>query len=493
MKKNVLALSIAAAVAGLGAMGSAHAIDTVLVPGADVDGLIAGKVLPAGAAAATGLARSATGTGNLLVVPYYTAQGTNATLVNLVNTDEVNGKAVKLRFRGAANSDDVFDFQVFLSPADVWTANISASADGFAQILSNDNSCMKGLTKGVATKFSTLRTGGGTNGNSTREGYLEILNMADIPAVNTVVSTTGVAIATGANAVYNGVLHNAGTATCAGLTGLDSGNLNGLSYPTTGLAANWIIINLATAAAFGGEADAAALTGGAPAVGNIVYFPQTNVLVGTEVAPAFTADDLLTSGKVLALQQDLPDLSTPYVSSVVSPLAQSNLLAGAFLSATVGDEYLVDSATLKIGAATDIVYSFPTRRYSVTTAAATLAGKPTTAFAGATFSGSCLVGITVKAYDQNEQTPSTVVPSPSAIPQFCGEVGVAGVNQVIATGGTTAVLGANISSQGLDATYNAGWLKVGFGRPLPVLGGRFTIAASGTSNFGVNSRHITLN
>ncbi|GAB4397007.1 MAG: hypothetical protein OHK0048_03800 [Rhodoferax sp.] len=492
MKKNVLALSIAAAVAGLGAMGSAHAIDTVVVPGADVAGLVAGKVLPAGAAAATGLARSNKSAGNLLVVPYYTAQGANATLVNLVNTDEVNGKAVKLRFRGAANSDDVFDFQVFLSPADVWTANISASADGFAQILSNDNSCMKGLSKGVPAKFSTLRTGG-TSGNSTREGYLEILNMADIPPVNTVVTATGVATAAGANAVYNGVLHNAGTATCAGLAGLDSGNLNGLSYPTTGLSANWIIINLSTAAAFGGEADAVELTGGAPAVGNIVYFPQTNVLVGTAAAAAFTADDLLTTGKVLALQQDLPDLSTPYVPSVVSPLAQANLLAGAFLSTTVGDEYLVDSATLKIGAATDIVYSFPTRRYSLTTAAATLNGKPGTAYAGATFNGTCLVGITVKSYDQNEQTPSTVVPSPSPIPQFCGEVGVAGVNQVIATGGTTAVLGANISAQGWDATYNAGWLKVGFGRPLPVLGGRFTIAASGNSNFGVNNRHITLN
>ena len=35
-----------------------------------------------------------------------------ATLLNLINTDTVRGKAVKVRFRGAANSDDVYDFQV---------------------------------------------------------------------------------------------------------------------------------------------------------------------------------------------------------------------------------------------------------------------------------------------------------------------------------------------------------------------------------------------
>ena len=111
MKKNVLALSIATAVVGFA--GSAHAIGTI-----------------GGAATATQLTFGDTGIGHMLLVPYFSTQNGNATLLSLVNTDTVNGKAVKVRFRGAKNSDDIFDFQVFLSPGDVWTANVSQNADG---------------------------------------------------------------------------------------------------------------------------------------------------------------------------------------------------------------------------------------------------------------------------------------------------------------------------------------------------------------------------
>src|SRR5690554_6768852 len=103
MKKNLLALSVAAA-------------------------------LGAGASAANAYeAFGVEGTGNSLVIPYYTVQGGNNTLINIVNTDTENGKAVKVRFRGAERSDDVFDFQVFLSPDDMWTANVSMGPDGRAR------------------------------------------------------------------------------------------------------------------------------------------------------------------------------------------------------------------------------------------------------------------------------------------------------------------------------------------------------------------------
>jgi len=87
MKKNVLAMSVAAAL--LGATGAANAITTV------------------GGGDATGTVLNPNGTGHILMVPYFSAQGDNATLLNLVNTDVTNGKAVKVRFRGARNSDDV--------------------------------------------------------------------------------------------------------------------------------------------------------------------------------------------------------------------------------------------------------------------------------------------------------------------------------------------------------------------------------------------------
>src|SRR5690554_5057371 len=128
MKKNLLALSVAAAL-GAG-VSAAHAYQ------------------PGGAET----------TGNALVVPYYTVQNGNATLINIVNTDTVNGKAVKVRFRGAEASDDVFDFQLFLSPADMWTANISQGPDGRARLVTTDNSCT--LPANVNESFLTFRLNG---------------------------------------------------------------------------------------------------------------------------------------------------------------------------------------------------------------------------------------------------------------------------------------------------------------------------------------------
>ena len=57
--------------------------------------------------------------------------------MSIVNTDNVNGKIVKVRFRGAANSEDLLDFQVFLSPSDVWTASLTQGADGKTLITVN--------------------------------------------------------------------------------------------------------------------------------------------------------------------------------------------------------------------------------------------------------------------------------------------------------------------------------------------------------------------
>ena len=114
MKKNVLALSIAAMIGGLGFAGAASA-----------------DVVRMATSTATALELAEGGVGHALVVPYFNAQNGNMTVLHVVNTDTANGKAVKVRFRGAANSDDILDFQVFMSPGDVWTGAVTAGADGW--------------------------------------------------------------------------------------------------------------------------------------------------------------------------------------------------------------------------------------------------------------------------------------------------------------------------------------------------------------------------
>ena len=81
----------------------------------------------AGIAGVAGLANVATavnlnpdGLGQVLIYPYYTVNAGNSPLLSVVNTtDEV--KAVKVRFLEALNSREVLDFNLYLSPFDVWT------------------------------------------------------------------------------------------------------------------------------------------------------------------------------------------------------------------------------------------------------------------------------------------------------------------------------------------------------------------------------------
>jgi hypothetical protein len=534
MKKNVLALSITAALIGL--TGNASAMTGTLA-GAD----------------ANALKLSSGGIGHMLLVPYFTAQDTNATLINLINTDTVNGKAVKVRFRGAANSDDIYDFQVFLSPGDVWTANVSKGSDGRAKLTTNDASCTK-PSKAVlnATPFVTARLDStltaDQKANGTREGYVEIFNMGDIPKAS-YVDAGGYTAGTSAgpvtsatvstNGLFTAIKHVSKVAPCAGTawdyldtTNLTYGTANttgltafaGLTAPTTGLTANWTIINLANAAAWTGNAVAIqAVTGtpdangyDVPAKGHVVYWPQTGDAAGA--VDNFTADPLLRSANVAKFAggayvgdttpgveagfYDLPDLSTPYVISAgpvaagLMALQQADNVTKAIAASSVTNELLTDKT---IQGSTDWVFSMPTRRYSVAfdyaaTISATDDGRRFSDIVDKTFvSGGaagftagyflasntlvssttngngrqiCTKGITTTPYDREETgvtTSTTVVVSPStpADPlSFCGEATVLSINNGGILATGTSALKASVAVKDLDVTFTDGWMSI---------------------------------
>ena len=81
MRKNILSLSIAAMVGGLGLAGGASA-----------------ALINPGFPTATVLDLTPEGIGHINIVPYYTAQDANITTLSIVNTDETNGKAVSAFF-----------------------------------------------------------------------------------------------------------------------------------------------------------------------------------------------------------------------------------------------------------------------------------------------------------------------------------------------------------------------------------------------------------
>ena len=479
MRKNILSLSIAAMVGGLGLAGGAYA---------------------QGVPAATTLKVTPEGIGHILVVPYFTAQEGNATLLNIVNTDETNGKAVKVRFRGASNSDDVFDFTLFLSPGDVWAAEISQNpSTGFARLSTPDNSCT--LPTQVNRDFIDARVNPlADKQNETREGYVEILNMADIPTTSTIYSTIKHVKGAPPAPCSNGASTPAALRPLLTEAGIASA---GLSLPTTGLFANWSIFNVADATSWSGEATAivAVDATGLAGTGLIVAHPQANGNPSGSVA-ALTADPLLVSGAVPIQHFDLPDLSTPYTGTTTAA-AQAALLSGALAKTSIKNEYFTDD---RVQAQTDWVFSLPTRRYSValdyttgtrvftTLSPAYFDATNTTVEGTDATKKICVSGIDRAVWDRSEQQKASdddFVISPSPITpkiNLCGEVSVWSINA--GDEFAASALSASVARKNLEVGYTDGWGK--FVTPginnggLPMLGAAFAKATSTNIGAGIS-------
>ncbi|MBP7536733.1 MAG: cell surface protein, partial [Ottowia sp.] len=299
MKKSIVALG-AALVAG-----AAHAVIVQPI----TNDAVATQMAPV----------EAGGIGHVLVTPYFSTANGNTTLLSVVNTDSVNGKAVKVRFRGAANSDDILDFTVLMSPADVWTASVERGPDGISRIIANDTTCVLPwqLVEGNDNSFRTSRLDQARSAEAlamhTQEGYVEYLNMADIlPGTPVFAATKHVKnVAPCTQAVMDTLMNT---------VGITKGEANalGLGNPTGGLFGNWSIFNNANITSYGGgHASVAAVdAAGARADARLFFSPQTDAMADTPNVVFNTADPLLnvpagaTVPAVDPLWLDLPDLST---------------------------------------------------------------------------------------------------------------------------------------------------------------------------------------
>ncbi len=126
------------------------------------------------------------GTGQVLIFPYYNAHQGYITNINLVNsTDET--KAIKIRFREGESSNDVLDFNIYMSPNDVWTGSIGGMQDGGSYIgalTTRDRTCTlpqlascKDGNCAVTKEFQGHGFFAGVDAADTREGYVEVVEM----------------------------------------------------------------------------------------------------------------------------------------------------------------------------------------------------------------------------------------------------------------------------------------------------------------------------
>lgn len=412
MKQHILALGAAAA------LGLASVTHAVVVFGPDdahpnlpkyFDPANPGNPRTMGLAAgpATGIEQAAGGIGHMLFAPYYNVQGDSTTLITIANTDDTNGKVVKVRFRSAGNSDDVLDFTLLLSPGDVWSAGLGKLDDNWPVINTADNSCILPVggreimqTTGEKMKDSRLPQ---TITEDARkllmsEGYIEVLNMADVPPQTSNAYSQPPEPLT----LYEELKHVNGVAPCnnslvmqkmlettikapaevAKGTTPKEGSL-GLHAPTGGLMGAWLIQNQTLRNSYSGNMTAVRLTdaNGNPAYGNIIVAPQVpdpvpnplndanidaQYLVPSGSVAGMTADPLLTTTDPLIkpLWYDLPDMSTPLAPAggtmPATPLDQA--MALDLSRWQIWNDYVSDKDGV-VPMWTDWVVSQPTRRY----------------------------------------------------------------------------------------------------------------------------------
>ena len=459
---------------------------------------LAGGVCAQAAPSATQLKESPDGVGHMLVVPYFTAQAGNATLLNVVNTDKVNGKAAKVRFRGASNADALYDFTVFLSPGDVWAAEISQNpATGLARLSLQDNSCT--LPSQLNADFSTTRVNPlSDRPNQTREGYVELITLADVVPGTAVYTATKHTQGVPPAPCSQGAAVPAALQALGTVVGIQAA---GLGAPTTGLFANWSIFNVAEATSWSGKANAIVAVDGdnKPGAGQVVMFPQSGD-APAGAASDLTADPLLRSGAVALRHADLPDLSTPYTGQT-TPAQQAAQLSALWAKASLQNEYFTDD---RVRAQADWVFSFPTRRYSVALNYTT-GLREYTALSPAYFNEGnthlqgtpatrkvCLNKFAQRYWDRSEQESKDgydFIPAPIFSPgYFCGGVSVWSINAGDEYAPSSLV--ANVSRMNREVSYPDGWGEMIFSDTnpagIPVLGAAFSKATSTNIGAGVS-------
>jgi hypothetical protein len=238
-----------------------------------------------------------------------------------------------------------------------------------------------------------------------------------------------------------------------------------------------------------------------------VYWDQRSIGLSAAEANANTADPLLRGATpvVAGARYDLPDLSTPYLPDLpLCPFCQARALSDAITAQEIAAEFYNEAS---LGAQTDVVISFPTRRYF---AAVRYAGTGSPAIVrNATSDGNIYftadntelgnasnggkawqicskLGVSAVAFWDREETPTVIddiVISPGTPTQLsiCGEVTVVGVNNSAAANSATF---GSVARSNVANGFTAGWgaLTVPSSNGLPMLARQFLRINNTTTN-----------
>lgn len=452
-KKSTMSIALTAAVAGgtlMGLSAPAQAVD--IAP----DGL-----------------------GQVLVFPYYTTREGWNTYFNVTNTSNKT-VAIKVRWREGRNSRDVRDFNVILSPYDVWTAATVDTGNG-AGMVTSDNTCTVpqlpsttgGLTGVDFTNTAYIQKGvqdnrdrGPQDLDRTREGYFEVIEMGVIDNA----TATGIAASIANAAKHTNVGNNTATPiNCNFIDNLFATNLTGVqaafAAPENVLKGRAVLINAAKGIAAG-------------------YDPL--VLEDFSIAPIVFAPSSPSPSLANALPGGLTDVD-----------------------ALISRNGVINDYNVATNSETDWVMTFPTKNFHVDKAFAPSANfaaipfngvAPTSPFdaavngerfSGVQFGKSCF-DVTLAIWDREEYKETDTFTNAFS-PAEPGEEGDRMCYEAnILSFGESDVFGSTLRKSIGTLPGDYGWANVGFGgSALPVIGMRVEVRNKGdaTVNFGFANDH----
>ena len=391
------------------------------------------------------------GTGQALIYPYYNTRAGNDTLISVVNTTS-DVKAIKVRFIEGENSQEVLDFNLYMSPFDVWTATISKDDAGVSGFSTNDNSCLVPNITGNPF-LTTLFAGDDRTGQDrTSEGYVEMLEMGVVEGP------------LGANAIHDG---SGVPADCAALSNAWVGSGvwavdpdDQMGPPSGGLFGSAVVINVPGSRAFG--YDAVALEN---------YFVPENPSPGTfipRVSLHSNPGDLDPS-----LADAFPPVNYTVLGTGVNPVViddewDSGVLAvsAALMTDQVMNQYAAEEA---ISGHTEWVVTFPTKRFH------TNGANPIPPFNSTWDGNEACEEFVLDFWNREEQTSTPGGPPVSPPPQIpglnlCWEVNVLTFNNSVASDGPDGPVLSDVLASNLFVDFDlrtspgfeTGWAQVGF-------------------------------
>lgn len=441
------------------------------------------------------------GLGQVLLYPYYSARGGNDTLISVVNTTSA-AKAVKVRFIEGLNSREVLDFNVYMSPFDVWTTAITVDeSTGGGVLRITDTTCtvpyfVGNSSDGIGRQdFLTFQyTGDNFDAypqtvERTASGYFEIIEMGSIP--NDGDFPYFDAIKHGSNGKPDDctVLEDS----WRGSLGSDNWTANnqaGLEPPTGGLFGTAAIINVEEGTLFAYDATA------------LDAFWEQGIVNHTD------------PGSLSPSLNNAATTSTVFDNGVVR---QDNWAAGVqAVNATIMFDQLQNEYNVKPGTGTrsEWVITFPTKGFHTDfglgngnllfgsdpippfTDLSFVAGPPTR------LNTSC-ESMSLKFWDREEQTQSSglIVSPPPPVTGFelCREVNVIRFSNDSSVPDASEIFkeplrddpfsGGTLSYSnfGLPSSFESGWLQFDFGTIPGSAGGgnRTQVSSDGTAYFGL--------